>query len=263
VEGRLADKFAGVLEKGSDRQRRVLLAGLAEYPLRRADVYDPAADRSTPAPPVYNRIGNDTEQIVFFGKSNDRFARALLPLIDSPDPELSRLAAEASLLCRSVSFPGVNETAGKAGTDRDHLVSAVLAKPVPADIVKAFRPRAAAAADTSAPVKSSKAGAYKRLDSTYFRAYVEPILTKRGRDGYACVHCHATHTLFNATFETALNVVDLGDPENSLILRKPTSSSESEGVLGSKILPHGGGVRWEKDSPEYKTILHWIQGAKP
>ena len=104
-------------------------------------MYDPTADHSTPAPPVYNRIGNDTEQIVFFGKSNDRFARALLPLIDSPDPELSRLAAEASLLCRSVSFPGVNETAGKAGSDRDQLVSAVLAKPVPADIVKAFRPK--------------------------------------------------------------------------------------------------------------------------
>jgi len=81
VESRLADKFAAVLEKGSDRQRRMLLAGLTEFHLRRADVYDPAADHAAPAPPVYNRIGNDTEQIVFFGKSNDRMARALLPLV--------------------------------------------------------------------------------------------------------------------------------------------------------------------------------------
>ena len=110
--------------------------------------------------------------------------------------------------------------------------------------------------------RSLKSGTYARPDQTYFRAYVEPILTTRGRDGYACVHCHATHTLFNATYETALNVIDLNDPENSLILRKPTSSSESEGVLGSKELPHGGGIRWEKDSSEYQTILRWIKGAK-
>jgi len=170
---------------------------------------------------------------------------------------------EASLLCRNISFPGVNETAGKAGSDRDQLVSAVLAKPVPADIVKVFRPKSAAAADATTKVKKSLTMGANKPDQIYFRAYVEPILTKRGRDGYACVHCHASHTLFNATYETALNVIDLKDPESSLILRKPTSTAESEGVLGSKILPHGGGVRWEKDSPEYQTILRWIQGAKP
>jgi hypothetical protein len=261
VESRLAGKFATVLEKGSDRQRRMLLEGLTEYYLRRADAYDTSADHSTPAPAVYNRIGNDTEQIVFFGKSNERFAHALLPLIDSPDPEIRRLAVKASLLCRPVNFPGVNETAGPAGSDRDHLVSTVLSKPVSADIEKAFHPGTAKSKGTSA-APSSKLGTYTRPDQTYFRAYVEPILTRRGRDGYACVHCHASHTLFNATYETALNVIDLSDPENSLILRKPTSSSESEGVLGSKVLPHGGGVRWEKDSPEYQTILRWIKGAK-
>jgi hypothetical protein len=56
--------------------------------------------------------------------------------------------------------------------------------------------------------------------------------------------------------------VDTSDPENSLILRKPTSSSESEGVAGSATLAHGGGVRFTKDSPEYATILAWIKGAK-
>ena len=40
MEARLADKFAEVLEKGSDRQRRVLLAGLTEFHLRRGDVYE-------------------------------------------------------------------------------------------------------------------------------------------------------------------------------------------------------------------------------
>ncbi len=58
------------------------------------------------------------------------------------------------------------------------------------------------------------------------------------------------------------NVVDGADPENSLILRKPTSSSETEGIAGSKTLAHGGGIRFSKESPEYLTILQWIQGAK-
>lgn len=58
-----------------------------------------------------------------------------------------------------------------------------------------------------------------------------------------------------------MKVVDTSDPENSLILRKPTSSAESEGVVDSKILSHGGGVRWNKNSAEYMTILEWIKGA--
>ena len=260
VEARLADKFATVLETGNDRARRNLLAGLTEFHLRRADVYDTEADHSKPAPAIYNRIGNDTEQIAFFGKSNDRFARALLPLVDSPDAEIRRLAQTASLICRDVNFPGVNEVAGPPGKDHKELISAVLAKPVSPDIARGLQPRTVQAAARARGPRS--ASGYKRPDEAFFRAYVEPILTKRGRDGYACVHCHATHTLFNGEYSTALNVVDLKDPENSLILRKPTSNSESEGVLGSAVLPHGGGLRWEKDSPEYRTILRWIEGAK-
>jgi hypothetical protein len=102
----------------------------------------------------------------------------------------------------------------------------------------------------------------RKLDETLFRAYVEPILTRRGKDGNACVNCHATHTLFNGTYSTVNNVVDSEHPENSLILRKPTSSAETEGTLNSKQLAHGGGVRWEKGSPEYQTILEWIKGAR-
>ena len=264
VEARLADKFAEVLEKGSDRQRRVLLAGLTEFHLRRADVYQTEADHDLPAPPVYNRIGNDIEQIVFFGASNDRFARALEPLVNAADPELRRLAEEASLLCRGMNFPGVNEAAGKTGADHDRLVSTVLAKPdAPAEIARTFKPRAGGAIEARSGRAAARSGKYQRPNEEYFRAYVEPILTRRGKDGYACIHCHASHTLFNATYSTALNVIDPADPENSLILRKPTSSSESEGVVGSNVLPHGGGVRWEKDSPEYRTILKWIEGAKP
>ncbi|MBC8164338.1 MAG: hypothetical protein H7Y20_00540, partial [Bryobacteraceae bacterium] len=100
------------------------------------------------------------------------------------------------------------------------------------------------------------------LDEAFFRGYVQPVLEKRGKDGQACVHCHASHTLFNATYSTVMNVVDPSQPDKSLILLKPTSSSESEGVAGAGTIAHGGGVRWVKDSPEYVTILEWIKGAK-
>src|SRR5262249_61402709 len=98
----------------------------------------------------------------------------------------------------------------------------------PAEALSILNPPPPPAGTATGPA----ARATRKLDEAFFRGYVEPILTKRGRDGYACVHCHSTHTLFNATFATALNVVDQANPENSLILRKPTSSSETEGVAG-------------------------------
>ena len=126
------------------------------------------------------------------------------------------------------------------------------------EVSKAFHipaPRPAGGA-TSAPVVAKG-----HLDEAYFRANVEPILRRKGEDGYACVNCHVTHTLFNATWETVMNVVDTQNPENSLLLKKPTSTAESEGVVGAKTTAHGGGKRWSRGSPEYDTILDWIKGA--
>jgi len=58
-----------------------------------------------------------------------------------------------------------------------------------------------------------------KLDEAFFRGYVQPILEKRGKDGYACVHCHATHTIFDGTWATVMHVVDTADPENSVLTR--------------------------------------------
>ena len=179
----------------------------------------------------------------------------MLPLLNSPDAETSRLAARASLLVRPVKFPGVNEEAGEPVPAQEMVEQALRNQP---EILKAFRPPPQARQAPSARTRTH----YGRPDEAYFRGYVQPILETRGKDGFACVHCHASHTIFNGTYSTIMNVVDLNDPENSLLLRKPTSSSESEGILGSDKLPHGGGVRWEKDSAEYQTILDWIRGAK-
>jgi hypothetical protein len=258
VESRLAGKFATVLETGPDSQKKLLLLALNELPLRRGDIYDLESDQGKIAPPVYNRIGNDIEQIVFFGESANRLAHAIAPLMDSKDPEMRRLAAESAILVRDTKFADVNRLAGPSGEDVKTISLKLEKMPEAAEVLHALKPPppAVARTKTGAPVVRVK------LDEAFFRGYVEPILAKRGKDGYACVHCHASHTLFNATWSTAMNVVDTSDPENSLILRKPTSTSESEGVANSAVMAHGGGVRFAKDSPEYLTILQWLKGAK-
>src|SRR3954471_22793419 len=124
VESRLAGKFAAILEKGPDAQKKTVLEALAEFPLRRGDVYDPEADIGKVAPPVYSRIGNDIEQIAFFGASADRMAAAIAPLMDSADVEMKRLASQASQLVRDVRFGDVNRIAGPSGPP----VKALLAK---------------------------------------------------------------------------------------------------------------------------------------
>ena len=250
IEKRLASKFARVLETGPDFQKRTLLAALTEFPLRRADVYDLKADLTKNVPPVYNRIGNDIEQIAFFGEAGERFARGLAPLLDSPDAEMRRLAGQAALLVRDVKFPDVNRLAGPRG-DRTTAV-----------VAKGYHPPVPPPPAPGAPATAARRRPAARLDDNFFRGYVQPILERRGKDGYACVQCHATHTLFDGTLGTVKNVVDTENPENSLLLRKPVSSSETEGIAGSQTLAHGGGIRFDKNSPEYITILEWIKGAK-
>jgi hypothetical protein len=259
LESRLAGKFATVLDGNSDLQKRSLLRALTEFPLRRADIYDLDADLAKTGPPVYNRIGNDIEQVAFFGASADRIAKSLLPLLDSPDPEMRSLATKASLLVRDTRFGDVNRLAGPSGADVKAVVAKLEKRPEAAEVARQMKP---GSRNMSADTPIAGAAGTSKVDEAFFRGYVEPILQKRGKDGYACVNCHATHTLFDGTWGTVRKVVDTTNPENSLILRKPTSSSETEGIAGSKILAHGGGIRFTKDSAEYATILAWIKGAK-
>jgi hypothetical protein len=117
------------------------------------------------------------------------------------------------------------------------------------------------------------------LDYNFFVERVMPLLTRKGADGNACVNCHATHAIFKLiepdktgrftdgqlreNYRSALKVIDLGSPENSLILRKPTSDSSVEGIAGAKSTAHGGGVRWQgANDPAYQTVLEWIGGAR-
>jgi hypothetical protein len=255
VESQLAGKLAKVLAQGPDGQKKQVLAALAEFPLRRGDVYDLTGFVKN-VPLAYNRIGNDTEQVEFFGSSAALLAKALLPLVESQDAETRELARRASLVVRETpAFEAVEKAAG--GRSETVLELGRILDAEAPDVAKAFH-APPTRTRTGAPAPSIPAS--QPLNKAVFEGKIEPILTKKGADGYACVNCHATHTLFNATWDTVRNVVDRRDPENSLLLRKPTSTAESEGVVGARVLSHGGGQRWAKDSAEYETILRWIEG---
>ena len=65
-------------------------------------------------------------------------------------------------------------------------------------------------------------------------------------------------------YNSALKVVNLGEPESSLILRKPRSP-QGQGVPMPRAPPgltHVGGPRWDSpEHPAYQAILAWIREA--
>src|SRR6185437_5089682 len=153
---------------------------LTELPLRRADVYNLEADLDTVAPPLYNRIGNDIEQIAFFGQSAGRFARSLRPLFDSTDPEMRRLASQAALLVRDTPFTAVNQIAGPMGPDV-HLVMAKLQTiPEGAEVARALKPppKPVKVVAEVSPVHMKPVA---KLDKAYFVDRIKPILWKKGK----------------------------------------------------------------------------------
>jgi len=118
------------------------------------------------------------------------------------------------------------------------------------------------------------------LDFRYFVTRIEPILATPGRDGKACVFCHASHVIFkleppNAegvfsdqdseeNYKYAMRVVNIVEPEKSLILVKPTRPFDSAGNVGDYLATHNGGQRWRgnESSEQYRTILEWIRGGR-
>ncbi len=106
-----------------------------------------------------------------------------------------------------------------------------------------------------------------------FRDRVNPWLDRPGEDGYSCARCHSNQGIVRVlegrdpasiliNYDSALKVVNLGDPGRSLLLRKPlgaTGPGEAEGS-GPTGLTHGGGPRWDgPDHPAYRAILSWIR----
>ena len=111
-------------------------------------------------------------------------------------------------------------------------------------------------------------------------AHGEPALLPGRRRHLRLRRCHANHTILQdrrgrpgrgftdeqirINYNSALRVVNLGQPESSLILRKPRSPQGQGGVDPSSPtrLTHVGGPRWDgTDGPAYQAILAWIREA--
>jgi HEAT repeat protein len=118
------------------------------------------------------------------------------------------------------------------------------------------------------------------LDFRYFVTRIEPILATPGPDGKACVFCHASHVIFKLNppnaqgvfsdqdsvenYKYAMRVVDINNPNESLLIIKPTRPSDSAGNVGDYLATHNGGQRWHgnESSDQYRTILEWIRGSR-
>lgn len=119
-------------------------------------------------------------------------------------------------------------------------------------------------------------------DFDAFRLDVNPYFYKESaKDDRCCANCHATHRIFRLAeppaggqtlpeqalrqnYHSLLKVVDIYDPESSLVLRKPRSPSGQGGedATSPTGLTHVGGTRWsDTDDPAYQAILKWIRAA--
>lgn len=99
-----------------------------------------------------------------------------------------------------------------------------------------------------------------------FRHEIVPILTKNGCNGGGCHGKSEGQNGFKLSllgFEPAEDYEHLvfesrgrrlmpAAPEFSLLLRKASGD-----------LPHGGGVRMKRESPEYQTIVRWMEQGMP
>ncbi len=99
-----------------------------------------------------------------------------------------------------------------------------------------------------------------------FRNHVQPILARRGCNAGACHGALAGKGGFKLslrgydterdwrtiTRESLGRRIDLSDPEQSLLLAKPSGA-----------IPHKGGLRLERDSLDYRVLAKWIAEGAP
>jgi hypothetical protein len=110
-----------------------------------------------------------------------------------------------------------------------------------------------------------------------FAEKVNPILTQPGPDGRACVDCHARRPILflpslregginepvlRQRYRSVLNVIDLAEPEASMILRKPLNPAPDPPQGTSEPGLHSGGVRFTKGSVVYEILLAWIRSGE-
>ena len=113
-------------------------------------------------------------------------------------------------------------------------------------------------------------------DYESFKATVNPVFTAMGPDERACINCHNSRPILffpqlgpdeeeepviRQRYRSVLRVIDLENPEASLILNKPTNPAPENPKGPSSPAHHIGGPRFQKGDETYNRILRWITGS--
>ena len=132
----------------------------------------------------------------------------------------------------------------------------------------------AAAAALFVPQAASSAG-NASLDFEFFKTRVQPIFLAR-RPGHArCYVCHSagaggfrlqqltkgattwSDEQSRQNFEAVRREVTPGDPDDSMLLRRPLAADAG----GTQF--HSGGKHWDsKTNAEWQTLAEWVRGEK-
>ncbi len=217
-----------------------------------------------------------------FTRQDVEIRQALLKLA-ATDPLLARNARIASLAAEALGSK--QGSLRSAALDLVRRNSALQANAAVRDALAPllddpnFRTRQIAESIYTGETVQSRVDISELLNYEFFKERVQPVFFQVGPDGKACVECHHNHgilkltapeegplveELSRANYRSALKVVDLQQPERSLILAKPVSTSATEGIVDAASLSHGGAVRWpsREESSQYNAILEWINGGR-
>jgi cellulose synthase operon protein C len=199
---------------------------------------------------------------------------------------LKRLLVDPDAQVRDLALKVVEGNRLLGGADEGHAKPSALARRIkavaadPALRARALGLLAASGIDPAAVVGDVELSRSRLLSFSTFRKKVNPLFYQAGDDQQACANCHGNHTILRIAeadkargasaeqlminYNSALKVVNLGEPEASLILRKPRSPHGAGGADPSSPtgLTHVGGTRWEStETPDYRAILDWVREA--
>ncbi|MDZ4861369.1 MAG: discoidin domain-containing protein, partial [Candidatus Hydrogenedentes bacterium] len=141
----------------------------------------------------------------------------------------------------------------------------------------------AANIDPASVLADAQIAVERTPDVLFFRDHVNTYFYDKGADKNACADCHATHTILGLAepkqdgtpltdsdiinnYRSLLKVINVSEPEQSLVLRKPrspfgTGASSEESPTG---VTHVGGTRWEEGTANeaYQAILAFVRSAR-
>jgi hypothetical protein len=136
--------------------------------------------------------------------------------------------------------------------------------------------------DPNVVAADAKIAMVREPDIVFFRDHVNSYFYQKGADKNACADCHATHTILGlaeppkdgreltdeeifGNYRSLLKVINVSDPEQSLVLRKPrspfgTGQASEESATG---VTHVGGTRWEQgpNDEAYQALLAFVRTA--